>query len=161
MLESRKTTQCKFLVCVNEKKHTRTALRFACAKAKITRSNVEMLYVINPVDYNTIFSVADVIKEERKDDAEKLFTELSKEAIDGFGVKPEGIIREGLIADEIISHINDDSNITLLLLGAAGDGSSSKGGLISQLTNDIGNKFNIPLMIVPGNLTDQQIEELN
>jgi len=151
----------KFLVCINEKEHSRTALRFASAKAKWGRNLVEMLYVIDPVDYNTIFSVADVIKEERKSEAQKLLSTLAKETNEWSGVTPSFLIREGRVVDEIISCIDEDHDISLLIVGAAPDGSTTKGGMLTQLTNEIGDKYHIPLLVVPGNLTDQQIEELN
>lgn len=154
-------TKPKFLVCVNDKEHSRIALKFACTKAKWGRNLVEMLYIIDPIDYNTLFSVADVIKEERRAEAKKLLAELEKQAIEWCGMKPVSIIREGRIADEIFATIDEDPYISLLLVGASADGSTGKKGIITQLTSEIGSKYHIPLVIVPGNLTDQQIEELN
>ena len=152
--------QSKFLVCINEKEHSDTALHFACVKAKATDSHVVMLYVIDPVDYNTLFSVADLIKEERKQDAKKLLKQKANAVHKSEGIEPIGLVREGKITDEIISVLEDDPDISLLILGVASDGSSSKGGLLQQLTSAIGDRFHIPLMLVPGNLTDQQIEAL-
>lgn len=149
----------KFLVCVNEKEHSKTALKFACTRARVTGSEVKMIYVIDPVDYNTIFSVADVIKEDRKINAEKLLNDLEKEAYDWSGIKPEHVIREGGIVEEIVSTIHEDECIGLLVLGVAADG--SKGGLLNHLTSEIGDKYHIPLVVVPGNLTNDKIKELS
>ncbi len=151
----------RYLVCVNEKEHSKTALFYACTNAKNTASVVDMLYVIDPVDYNTIFSVADVIKEERRNDAIKLFEELQEKAEKWYGMKPNGVIREGIITEEVIKQINDDPNIVKLFLGVAKDGSSNKTNLLSQLTSEIGKEFFVPLIVVPGNLTKEQIMNLN
>jgi len=151
----------KFLVCVNEKDHSRTALRYACIKAKWRKCAVEMLYVVDPLDYNTIFSVGDKIKKDRKEAAEELFEKLAIEAEQWSGVKPSGIVREGKIADVIVNTIEEDEDISLLVLGVAADGSSGKGGLMPQLTNAVGDKYHVPILIVPGNLTDEEIEKLN
>ena len=156
-----KEHKSKFLVCVNEKEHSSTALRFACTKAKWRKNAVDMLYVIDPIDYNTVFSVGDKIKEDRRADAEKLLTKMAGEALEWSDINPTAIIREGRIAEEIIACIEADHDINLLVVGTAADGSSGKGGLLTQLTAEIGDKYHIPLLIVPGNLTDQQIEELN
>lgn len=150
-----------FLVCVNEKSHSETALRFACAKAKQCNAKVKMLYIINPMDYNTLFSVADVIKEDRINDAKKFLDEIKEKASSWFSIVPTYRIREGKVMDEIIDEINDNTNVALLILGVAADGSSSKGKLLSQLTNEIGNLYNVPLLIIPGSVTEEQIIVLN
>lgn len=154
------TKKLKFLVCVNEKEHSKVALRFACARASVIDGEVEMLYVINPVDYNTIFSVADVIKKERRNDAEKLLKDLSEDMFSRSKIRPKGIIREGMITDIVCSCIEEDKSISMLTLGVAPDGSSGKTGLLSNLSSEIGNRIHIPLLIVPGNLTDKEIAAL-
>ena len=150
-----------YLVCVNEKEHSKIAVHFACVKAKATKSNVAMLYVIDPLDYNTLFSVADVIKEERRASASKLLDNMAKTAKKNTGIAPIGLIREGGIVDEVVASIQEDPSIKLLMLAAAEDGSSSKSGLLAQLTEDMGDRYHIPLLIVPGNLTEKEIEALN
>lgn len=150
-----------FLVCMNDKEHSKTALRFACAKAKVTNSNVEMLCVIDPVISNTFFSVADTIKEERIVEAQKFLSEMEEQAYEWSGIKPKSSVREGGIVDEITTRIEEDQSICLLFVGVAADGSSAKGGLLGQMVTEIGDKYYIPLMVIPGNLTDKQIEELN
>jgi len=154
-------TKDVFLVCVNEKSHSETALKFACAKARQCDAKVRMLYIINPMDYNTLFSVADVIKEDRLNDARKFLEETIEKASSWFDIVPSFNIREGKVMDEIIEEITENSDIALLVLGVAADGSSSKGKLLSQLTNEIGGLYNVPLLIIPGNVTEEQIMALN
>ncbi len=150
-----------FLVCVNEKQHSETALRFACKKALQCNADVTMLYIINPMDYNTVFSVADVIKEDRRMQAEKLLKSLSKKVTLWSGRNAKTVIREGKIADEVINEIEANERINLLVLGVAADGSSGKGKLLPQLTNEIGDSYHVPLLVIPGNLTEEEIDALN
>jgi nucleotide-binding universal stress UspA family protein len=150
----------RYLVCVNEKSHSKTALAYACTKAKTHGCEVDMLYIIDPVDYNTIFSVADVIKQERYEDAQKLFTELQATAKELHNITPTGVVREGRISEEIINQIVENEDTVLLLIGVAADGSSSN-QLISQLSSELGSSFQIPLLFVPGDLTQKQINKLN
>lgn len=149
-----------FLVCVNDKEHSRTALRFAAARAKATDGDVAMLSVVEPVDYNTIFSVADVIKEERLADAAKLLDELAKELRENNDIAPKKWVREGLIAEQVCLAVTEH-NAGFLVLGVAADGSSNKGGLLTALVESIGKDYHVPLLIVPGNLTDREIESLS
>ncbi len=154
-----KKPQSKYLVCVNDKEHSETVLRYACVRAKVTGSAVQMINVIDPVEHHTLFSVADVIQEDRKKEARKLLRDLAAKAEEWTEIKPTTTLREGGLADEIIAAIEKDSSINLLLLGVSASG--AKGKLLPQLTAAIGDCYHIPLTIVPGNLTEQEIEELN
>lgn len=155
------TAKMTYLVCINDKPHAKTAIRFACSRAKKTKSDVLMLYVIDPVDYNTMFSVADVIKQERIEQAEKTLAAHVEDAQKWCKITPKYTIREGFISDEIVKCIGEDNGIGLLVLGVAADGSSGKNKLLAQMVEGIGAAFHVPLLIVPGNLTDQQIKELS
>lgn len=154
------STKSRYLVCVNEKEHSKTALFYACTKAKSRKAAVDMLYVIDPIDYHTIFSIADVIKEERRSDALHLFEELQKKAESWYDIKPNGIIREGLISEEIIHQVKEDSNIVMVMVGVAEDGSSNN-QLLTQLSSEMGPDFHVPLLMVPGNLSKEEIIALN
>ncbi len=149
-----------YLVCVNEKEHSRTALKYACAKAKARSGAVAMLYVVEPVDYNTIFSVADVIRDERRAEAQALLETFAEVAMERH-IPAQSWVRDGMIAEEICACLKEHPEITMLLLGVAADGSSNKGGVLTSLTAMLGHRYHIPLLLVPGNLTDAQIEELN
>lgn len=149
----------KFLVCVNEKEHSKTVLRFACSRAKKTGNIVQMIYVIDPLDYHSIFTLGDMFKKNRQTEAQFLLDNMTALAQEWAEITPVGVIREGKVFDEIISCIEEDHNIALLLLAVNPRG--SKGKLLPKLTNAIGSKYSIPLMLVPGNLTDQQIQELS
>jgi nucleotide-binding universal stress UspA family protein len=150
-----------FLVCVNDKEHSRTALKFAIARAIATEGGVAMLSVVDRQDYHTIFSVGDVIKQERLAESRKLLEELAQEVQSETGIVPKLWVREGLIADEICATIGENPAVSFLVLGVAADGSSNKGGLLTSLTEKIGKDYHIPLLIVPGNLTDAEIGALS
>jgi len=154
------TKPSTFLVCVNDKNHSYTALHFACKKANTTGSAVKLLCVVDPVDYNTIFSVADVIKDERIATAQDLLEEMAEKAKTWTNTPPFTMVKEGRIVDEIIAAIAEDTTIDLLIVAVAADGSSSKSGLLPTLTSATGHKFHIPLLIVPGNLSDEEIDQL-
>lgn len=156
---AKKTT---LLICVNNKEHSHVALKFACMMAKSRKASVTMLGVIDPMDYNTIFSVADVIKEDRIQEAETLMKTWAKEMKAWAGVTPKIVIEEGGIVDTIMAQIAADDSISMLILGAADDGSAGRSaGPLAELTSEIGDRYHIPLMVIPGNLTDQQIQALN
>ena len=67
-------------------------------------------------------------------------------------------IREGKAVDEVINLINDEKDISLLVLGADTK-SDSAGPVVSYLTGR-GVILRIPIVIVPGNMTDEQIDAI-
>ena len=68
-------------------------------------------------------------------------------------------IREGKPADEIISLIKEEPNIRLLVLGADTK-SDTAGPLVSYLTSKGASICPVPITIVPGYLSDEQIDHL-
>ncbi|MCB2082413.1 MAG: universal stress protein [Rickettsiales bacterium] len=146
----------KFLVCIDEQDHSRVALRFACQKAKRVGCQVEMLYVIDTRDFNNLFAVSDVMRKERRSEAETLLRGLAEDVHTWSGILPSLAVREGMISDEILTCAEEDADVSLLVLGAAPEG-ERRSGLLPVVVEAIGDKLSIPVLIVPGNLTDQQI----
>jgi hypothetical protein len=66
------------------------------------------------------------------------------------------VIREGVTSDEIVKLIEDDADIGILTL-AAGTGKEGPGPLVSNLAKTAGT-FPIPVAIVPGHLSDDDID---
>jgi len=153
--------RAKLLVCIDNTDHSRVALHFACSKAKHLNFALELIHVMNPSEYNTntLFGVSDKLRDERRVEVEKVMNTFAAEAQKYAGITPSCIIREGSLADEINKAITEDGNFNMLIIGKASHEASKK-DLISQLTSELAGKIMIPMVIVPGNLTDQQIEEL-
>lgn len=149
----------KYLVCVDNREESKVALRLACKKAAIRGSSVAMLHVIAPADFQTLGVIADRMREERLDEAKKLMEKLADEAKEAYGVIPSQILREGPTGDEILTVALDDPDVNMIVIGIAHE-SSGRGKLAAWLAGQLGNKLFIPLMMVPGNLTDQQLQSL-
>lgn len=151
----------KLLVCVDNTNHSRVALRFACSKAKHLDFALELIHVMNASEYNsnTLFGVGDKMRDEKRTEVEKIMNTFAEEAQKYAGITPSCIIREGALGEEIVKAIEEDGNFNMLIIGKASQEASKK-DIITQLTAELAGKLMIPLIIVPGNLTDQQIEEL-
>ena len=75
-------------------------------------------------------------------------------------ITAEEIIREGQRAEEIVKLIEEDEDFGILVLGAATD-PAGPGPLVSLLAAGAkAGTFPIPITIVPGNLTLEEIEGL-
>ena len=151
----------KLLLCIEDSQHSRIALKFAACKAKNLGFTLEMIHVINPSEYNTntLFGGGEKIRDERRVEVEKIMKVFAAEVQKLYTFTPSYIIKEGVLGEEIVKAISSDGNFSMLILGKAAQELKSK-DIISQLTSELALKIMIPMIIVPGNLTDQQIEEL-
>ena len=152
--------QGKYLVCVDGSEASRIALHFACKKAIKRGDAVEMLHVIQSADMQNLFGVMDKMREEQRREGEILMKTLGESAFQYAGVTPSVQIREGRLGEEIINATLADHTVNMLVLGASPE-SSGKGKLITWIAGKLGDRLLVPLMLVPGNLTDLQIDELS
>lgn len=147
------------LVCINDNDHSRVALKFACAKAKKTGCSVSLLHVMEPPDYQGLAMVVERMDSDKREQAEKLLQDMAKLAYDYAGVTPVLIMKEGGVGKETVQAINLDNNIGMLIVGTSPE-TPGKGKLLPWLASQLGKDLLIPMVIVPGNLTNQQIDAL-
>lgn len=147
------------LVCVSDNAHSRVAVKFASSKAKNTGSELCIMHVVNPADYQSALAVSDVMREELLDASQALLARFADEAKQWVEMTPCLATREGRITDEIINAVQEDSSINMLVLGASPE-SPGREDILPLLVAQLGNRLLIPLTIVPGNLTEQQIKAL-
>ena len=74
-------------------------------------------------------------------------------------ITPERVIREGDPGVQILDVIAGDADIAMLVL-AASEGAEGPGPLITMLAKTAG-AFPIPIVLVPGNLADADIDALS
>lgn len=149
----------RYLVCVDQHEESKVALRLACMKANARGSQVVMVHVIAPADFQTLGAIADRMREERKREGQKLLNDLAEEAFATYGIRPVTALREGSTGDEILETILADVNINIVVIGTTQHG-AGRGKLTSWLATQLGSKLLVPLLMVPGNLTDQQLHAL-
>ena len=75
------------------------------------------------------------------------------------GAMPALYIREGKITEELIKLIDEEAQISLLVLGAAAE-AEGPGPIVSQLIGKMTGRVRVPITIVPGSLTDEQINAI-
>lgn len=148
-----------FLVVVDETEEMRVALQYAARRAWHTGGRVALLYVIEPTDLQQWMAVETLVREEKRQEAETLLARLSAEVKEIAGSMPVVHIREGRRRDELLKLIEEEPGISILVL-AAGTGPEGPGPLITALVGKMSGKMRVPITIVPGSLTDQQIAAL-
>ena len=153
------TTPRTFLVVVDNSEEMRAALRFACRRARATGGNVALLHVAEPAEFQHFAAIGDIMREEAREEAEQLLQRLATEVHNCSGHYPVLYTREGKPSEELLALVNEEESISVLVL-AAGTGSKGPGPLVEAMSSKLVNKLRIPLTIIPGNLTDEEIDQL-
>ena len=148
-----------FLVVVDETEEMRVALRFACQRARHTGGRVALLYVIEPADFQHWQAVGDLMREEARSEGEQVLQRHAAQVSDLVGSIPILFVREGNVRDELLTLLDEEPSISILVLGA-NTGTRGPGPLVSALTGKLIGKLRVPLTIVPGNLSDAAIDSI-
>jgi nucleotide-binding universal stress UspA family protein len=149
-----------FLVVVDETEEMRNALRFACRRAQHTNGRVALLLVTEPPEFQHWLGVGRVMEEEARIEAEQRVQTLAAEVFTQTGRMPVVHLREGNRADELVKLLQEDPTISLLVLATA-PGASTPGPLVTFLLSHLGRRVKIPVTLVPGELSVEEIDALS
>lgn len=149
----------KFLVVLDDSRECLNAMRFAAMRAARTGGGVEVLAVIPPEEFNHWIGVGDIMRHEARERIEAHFDVFAKWMRDKQGVNPELVIREGEPVPEILAQVKEDPEVGVLVLGAGTD-KSGPGPLVTELSRNSGN-LPMPITIVPGEMTKEQLESVS
>lgn len=149
----------KFLVVVDDTPECIVALSFAARRAAHTGGAVALLFVIEPEAPQGFAGVEDIMRAEARDHAQTTLAKYAARARDVANLDPEMVIREGNRADEIRNLIETDEDIAILVL-AAGQSSEGPGPLVTAIAARSAGTFPVPITIVPGTLTEEQLDAI-
>jgi len=150
----------KFLVVIDDSPECDRAVYFASRRVVRTGASLVMLRVIEPRDrHQQWLGVADIMREEAEEEANAALDTFCARAKAIAGIDAERVIREGISAEEILKLIEEDEDILFLVL-AAGTQKEGPGPLVTNLCKTAGT-FPIPVVIVPGHLTDEELDSLS
>ena len=149
-----------FLVVVDESPEMQKALRYACRRAKRTGGRVALLYVMEPPEGQQWGGVVDLMRQEARQQAEEVIAWHADTAVSLTGQPPAIHIREGKSRDELIKLLTEDRSISVLVLGSASS-SEGPGPLVTAFAGKLGSQLRIPLTIVPGVLTEAEIDAIS
>jgi nucleotide-binding universal stress UspA family protein len=147
----------KYLVIIDDTKECDRAVYWACKRAARTKSVVVMLRVIETGDRSQQWlGVADIMQAEAMEAAQAALKKYRERAQKVGKIKVEEVIREGAAAEQVVKLIDEDDDIGILVLGA-GTGKEGPGPLVTDIGKTAGT-FPIPVAIVPGGLSDEEID---
>ena len=151
----------KFLVIADGSEESRTAAYFAARRARNTGASVAVLAVAQTQGgFEHWLGVGETMRAEAVEQAE---TDLESLAEDIEGVteaRPEVILKEGDLLTELKALVERDEEIAILVLGASE--SAEPGVLVGALAKGKGlfGERRIPVTVVPGGLSKDQLKAL-
>jgi nucleotide-binding universal stress UspA family protein len=148
-----------YLVVVDDSAESRTALRFAARRAVKTGGTVEVLAIVPPQDFVQWGGVQAAIEEEQRLRIEASVAANVGEIVDAAGIKPMIVVEEGEPVSTVRAYIGTRSDIAALVLGAAPSG--NPGPMVANFTGADAGKLPCIVMIIPGSLSDEQLEMLS
>ncbi|HTT81189.1 MAG TPA: universal stress protein [Stellaceae bacterium] len=150
------------LAVVDETPEHRAAVRYAARRAAHTGGRLAMLYVIEPTEAEVqqFIAMEELAQAERREAAEQALQALCEEIAPLAGSMPILYIRKGRRHDALLALIAEEPTISILVL-AAGTGPGGPGPLVSHLTGKAAPRLRIPITIVPGGLSREEIDALS
>jgi nucleotide-binding universal stress UspA family protein len=152
--------QRTFLCVVDESDELTQALRFACRRATNTGGRLALLYVIEPAEFQHWLGVGKRMAEEGREEAEEMMRVVSQVVQKRTGQMPMLHIREGRAEEELVDLIEEQTDISLLVLGAS-TGPDGPGRLVQYMVTKMAGKLRVPITIVPGGLSDEEIDAIS
>jgi nucleotide-binding universal stress UspA family protein len=146
-----------YLVVVDDSPEVRVALRFAARRAAKTDGTVEVLAIVPPQDFVQWGGVQAAIEEEQRLRIEASVAASVGEIMDISGIAI--VVKEGDPVTVVRAYIGTREDIAALVLGAAPSG--HPGPVVDNFTGIDAGKLPCPLMIIPGSLSDEQLERLS
>jgi nucleotide-binding universal stress UspA family protein len=146
----------KFLVVIDKTPECRVALRFATRRAQHTGGRVTLMCPAKPGEFQQWRGVEEIMKDEAHAEAEALLHAAAKVVNDLSGILPELVIPYGAVNECLVKLLKEDKDISILVL-ASGAGKEGPGPLVAMFANTV---QAIPVTIVPGIFTDEQIDAL-
>ena len=148
-----------YLVVVDDSAEARVALRFAARRAGKTNGRVEVLGIVEPQDFVQWGGVQSAIEEEQRLRIEGVVSGAIGEILDESGIEATIVIQQGEVVKTVREYIAERPEIAALVLGAAPSG--NPGTLVADLTGADAGRLPCPVMLIPGSISDERLEQLS
>ncbi len=149
-----------FMVVVDQSEELRVAVRYASNRAAHTGGRVALLYLTERAEIQHFQAVEELMRDELRQKAEATLQHWSKLVQEWSGKTPVLFMREGNARDELPKVLAEEKDVTILVLAAAA-GKKGPGPLIAALTGKMWKQLTIPMTIVPGGLSDDEIDAIS
>ena len=148
-----------YLVVVDDSDEARVALRFAARRASKTGGRVEVLGIVEPQDFVQFGGVQAAIEQEQRLRIEGVVSAAIGEIVDESGLEANIIVQQGEVVRTVRDYLGGREDVAALVLGAAPSG--SPGPLVVHFTGNDAGRLPCPVMIIPGSLSEERLEQLS
>jgi nucleotide-binding universal stress UspA family protein len=152
----------KALVIADDSPEFGAALRYACRRANATGGLIVLLRVLEPTEFEHWSGVREELERQEREEAERILSEVGEQVIALTGKLPEAVILQADSTKSAIrAAVSADPDIKVIVLASAAAG-RGPGPLVESLARDGVNwgARRLPVTVVPGDLTDDEIEGL-
>ena len=148
-----------YLVIVDDSPEARVALRFAARRAAKTDGRIEVLGIVEPQDFVQWGGVQNAIEEEQRLRIQGVVSQAVGEILDESGVEANVIVQQGEPVKTVRDYIGERTEVAALVLGAAPSG--DPGPLVGNFCGMDAGRLPCPVMLIPGSIDDERLEQLS
>ncbi|HKX91761.1 MAG TPA: universal stress protein [Sphingomicrobium sp.] len=148
-----------YLVVIDDSPEAGIALRFAARRAAKTDGRIEVLGIVEPQDFVQFGGVQAAFEEEQRLRIEGVVSASVGEILDESGIEAKIIVQHGEPAKTVRDYIGEREEVAALVLGAAPSG--NPGPLVANFCGHDAGKLPCPVMLIPGSLSDDRLEQLS
>ena len=148
-----------YLVVIDDSPEARVALRFAARRAAKTNGRIEVLGIVEPQDFVQFGGVQAAIEEEQRLRIEGVVSASVGEILDESGVEAQIVVQQGEPVKAVREYVGEREEVAALVLGAAPSG--APGPLVANFCGTDAGKLPCPVMLIPGSLSDERLEQLS
>lgn len=149
----------KFLVIVDDTPECQLALVYAGRRAAKVNATVVALCIAGTTEFQHWLGVENLMREEAEEEAQEMLDRALAKVADRMPSEPQRKVVIGNRIDGIRQAIAEDPAIVVLVLAAA-SGTEGPGPLVSAIAGGQSGGYPIPITIVPGGLTDEELEAI-
>ena len=147
----------KFLIVIDESKELEKAIYFAAKRAIHTDGKLSLLYIVDPAVNAQWSRIENLIEQEATSEAKKLCRGWAQKIKSRFDIDSEVIIKMGDRCEELLKLVEEDKSIRFLVLASSAN-NEEPGPLIKALTGKKIKELSIPMVIIPGSLSEKEID---
>jgi hypothetical protein len=148
-----------YLVVIDETDEARLALRFASRRAAKTSGALHILALVEQADFVAWGGVQATMEEEARVRAEELVTAAAGSIFEEMGMRPAITVKSGDAIEVVKAMLAEHPEIAALVLGSAAQG--APGPLIAHFTGINAGTLPCPVMVIPGSLSAESVDDLS
>jgi|FLOH01.1.fsa_nt_gi nucleotide-binding universal stress UspA family protein len=149
----------KMVVVVDDTPESKIATRFAAGRAgHIEGGGLILFHCIRPSEFQHWIAVADTMLDEAYEAGGELLSEIAERVFTYSGVVSEIVIVDGEPQEQLMKFMEERDDLFSITLGASNVG--DPGPLIDYFSGEVAGSLKVPIIIVPGGMTLDQVDDI-